>query len=86
MSLRDSLALKPHNPDANYGLARTLAQLNRPFSAARVYLDRLIDGPHRERHLARLRDDVVLHPWRRDPRFLSWLETAEGANPGKPTA
>jgi hypothetical protein len=83
--LSDSLALKPHDREANYGLARTLAQLNRPFPAARVYLDRLIDGPLRERYLARLRDDVLLHPWRRDPRFRSWLEQAE--NPvGKPSA
>jgi hypothetical protein len=77
MRLRDSLALKPHHLDENYQLARTLAQLNRPFPAAQVYLDRLIDGPYRDRYLSRLREDVLLHPWRRDPRFRSWLERAE---------
>jgi len=79
--LQDSLALQPNHPHQYYRLARTLAQLNRPFPAAQVYLDRLIDGPFRDRYLARLREDAVLHAWRRDPRFLSWLDRAEAAEP-----
>ncbi len=78
MTLKDSLALRPQHPDENYRLACTLAQLHRPFPAAQVYLDRLIDGPFRDRYLARLREDALLHLWRRDPRFRSWLAQAEG--------
>jgi hypothetical protein len=75
-ALSDSLALKPEHPEGNYRLACTLARLNRPFPAARVYLDRLIEGPYRERYLARIRSDYLLYAWRRDPRFVSWLRAA----------
>ncbi len=71
--LQKCLALRPQGAEGTYQLACTLARLNRPFSAGRLYLDRLLAGPGRARYLARIQEEALLLVWRRDPAFLRWL-------------
>jgi hypothetical protein len=69
------LALRAHSPHANYRLARAMAQLNRPFSVGKIYLERALRGDV-ERTLQRIASDWSLLVWRRDPAFARWLRRA----------